>query len=218
MILATILFRRAARRNYRKVRVGGFVDEFRAGGERQRSTRRAGFLTPVAQLQKLQGLRQPLLSRNEYDAVKVASIFTPVVDILGAIATALVVYIGGTAVLGESMTPGVLIAFVLYIDRFFDPIRDLSRRFDTLQSTMAAGSGFSSCSIRRVEVLDAADAREMEAIKGSVRFENVSFHYSMIRHWSWMESIWTCVLVRRSHWWVRRSGQDDDRQTAHTLP
>jgi ATP-binding cassette, subfamily B, multidrug efflux pump len=71
-----------------------------------------------------------------------------------------------------------LIAFVLYIDRLFDPIRDLSRRFDTLQSTMAGGERILELLNTPVEVRDAEDAREMEPIVGNVRFENVSFHYS----------------------------------------
>ncbi|HLF75237.1 MAG TPA: ABC transporter ATP-binding protein, partial [Anaerolineales bacterium] len=112
------------------------------------------------------------------DAARLASVFTPIVEVLGAVATALVVYIGGTAVLGESITAGVLIAFVLYIDRLFDPIRDLSRRFDTLQSTMAGGERILELLHTPVEVQDAEDAAEMPAIRGDVRFEAVSFHYS----------------------------------------
>jgi ATP-binding cassette subfamily B multidrug efflux pump len=111
------------------------------------------------------------------DAARVASRFTPIVDVLGAVATALVVYVGGTAVLGESISPGDLIAFVLYIDRLFDPIRDLSRRFDTLQSTMAGGERILELLHTPVDVQDAADAVEMGPIRGDVRFENVQFHY-----------------------------------------
>jgi len=81
-------------------------------------------------------------------------------------------------VLGETMTPGVLIAFVLYIDRLFDPIRDLSRRFDTLQSTMAGGERILELLHTPVEVQDAEDAKEMESVRGEVRFEDVQFHYS----------------------------------------
>ena len=72
----------------------------------------------------------------------------------------------------------MLVAFVLYIDRFFDPIRDLSRRYDTLQSTMAGGERILALMDTEVEVRDAEDAREMDAIEGAVRFENVSFNYS----------------------------------------
>jgi ABC-type multidrug transport system fused ATPase/permease subunit len=76
------------------------------------------------------------------------------------------------------MTAGVLIAFVLYIDRLFDPIRDLSRRFDTLQSTMAGGERILELLHTPIEVQDAEDAGELGAVFGDVRFENVSFHYS----------------------------------------
>ncbi len=178
MVLATILFRRAARRNYRKVRAAvswtNSVLAENVNGVRvvqafsRQSHNYANFKDFV---------NRYFLERS-LDAAKVASIFTPIVDVLGAIATALVVYLGGTAVLGESMTAGVLIAFVLYIDRLFDPIRDLSRRFDTLQSTMAGGERILELLNTPVEVQDGEDAREMGAIQGDVRFENVSFHYS----------------------------------------
>jgi len=178
MVLATIFFRRAARRNYRKVRAAvswtNSVLAENVNGVRvvqafsRQSHNYANFKDFV---------NRYFLERS-LEAARVASIFTPIVDVLGAIATALVVYIGGTAVLGESMTAGVLIAFVLYIDRLFDPIRDLSRRFDTLQSTMAGGERILELLNTPVEVQDANDAREMGAVHGDVRFENVSFHHS----------------------------------------
>jgi ATP-binding cassette, subfamily B, multidrug efflux pump len=178
MVLATILFRQAARRNYRKVRAAvswtNSVLAENVNGVRvvqafsRQSHNYANFRDYV---------NRYFLERS-LDAAKVASIFTPIVDVLGAIATALVVYIGGTAVLGETITAGVLIAFVLYIDRLFDPIRDLSRRFDTLQSTMAGGERILELLNTPVEVRDAEGASEMGAILGDVRFESVSFHYS----------------------------------------
>jgi ATP-binding cassette subfamily B protein/subfamily B ATP-binding cassette protein MsbA len=178
MVVATVLFRQAARRNYRKVRAAvswtNSVLAENVNGVRvvqafsRQSHNYANFKDYV---------NRYFLERS-LDAAKVASVFTPIVDVLGAIATALVVYLGGTAVLGESMTAGVLIAFVLYIDRLFDPIRDLSRRFDTLQSTMAGGERILELLNTPVEVQDAEDAREMGTIRGDVRFEAVSFHYS----------------------------------------
>ena len=178
MIIATILFRRAARRNYRKVRAAvSWTNSVLAEN-----------VNGVRVVQAFSRQRHNYVNFRDYvnryflerslDAAKVASVFTPIVDVLGAIATAVVVYLGGTAVLGESITAGVLIAFVLYIDRLFDPIRDLSRRFDTLQSTMAGGERILELLNTPVEVQDAPDAYEMEPIHGHVRFENVSFHYS----------------------------------------
>ena len=178
MILATILFRRAARRNYRKVRAAvSWTNSVLAENVNGVRVVQA-FSRQSHNYKNFHDYVNRYFLERSLDAAKVASVFTPIVDVLGAIATAVVVYLGGTAVLGESMTAGVLIAFVLYIDRLFDPIRDLSRRFDTLQSTMAGGERILELLNTPVEVQDAADAREMGRIHGDVRFESVSFHYS----------------------------------------
>ena len=178
MVWATVAFRKAARQNYRKVRAAvSWTNSVLAEN-----------VNGVRVVQAFSRQEHNHLNFKDYvnryyletslDAAKTASVFTPVVDVLGALATAVVVYVGGRYVLGESITPGVLVAFVLYIDRFFEPIRDLSRRFDTLQSTMAGGERILELLNTPVEVQDAPDAREMESITGDVRFEDVQFHYS----------------------------------------
>jgi ATP-binding cassette, subfamily B, multidrug efflux pump len=178
MVIATILFRRAARRNYRKVRAAvSWTNSVLAENVNGVRVVQAFSRQPINYKNFRDYVNRYFLERS-LDAAKVASIFTPVVDILGAIATALVIYIGGMMVLGETMTAGALVAFVLYIDRLFDPIRDLSRRFDTMQSTMAGGERILELLNTPVEVQDAEDANEMRPISGDVRFENVSFHYS----------------------------------------
>src|SRR5512138_1082250 len=178
MIIATIVFRRAARRNYRKVRAAvSWTNSVLAENVNGVRVVQA-FSRQAHNYETFRNYVNRYFLERSLDAAKVASVFTPVVDVLGAIATAVVVYLGGTAVLGESITAGVLIAFVLYIDRLFDPIRDLSRRFDTLQSTMAGGERILELLNTPVEVQDADGAREMTPIRGDVGFENVSFHYS----------------------------------------
>jgi ATP-binding cassette, subfamily B, multidrug efflux pump len=178
MVLATVLFRKVARKNYRKVRAAvswtnSVLAENVNGVRVVQAFSRQGH-----NYNYFSGFVNRYFLETSMDAARVAALFTPVVDVLGALATALVVYIGGTAVLGESITAGVLIAFVLYIDRFFEPIRDLSRRFDTLQSTMAGGERILELLNTPVEVQDAENAREMPPVTGAVRFENISFHYS----------------------------------------
>ncbi len=178
MVVATILFRRAARRNYRRVRAAvSWTNSVLAENVNGVRVVQA-FSRQSHNYKNFKDYVNRYFLETSIDAAKTASLFTPIVDVLGAIATALVVYLGGTAVTGESMTAGVLIAFVLYIDRLFDPIRDLSRRFDTLQSTMAGGERILELLNTPVEVRDEENAREMGAILGDVRFEKVSFHYS----------------------------------------
>ncbi|MEW6285513.1 MAG: ABC transporter ATP-binding protein [Chloroflexota bacterium] len=178
MALATIFYRNLARRNYRRVRAAiSWTNSVLAENVNGVRVVQA-FSRQAHNFSNFKDYVNRYFLETSLDAAKVASAFTPVVDVLGAMATALVVYVGGTAVLGESITPGVLIAFVLYIDRLFDPIRDLSRRFDTLQSTMAGGERILELLNTPIEVRDAADAVEMPPIVGEVHFENVSFHYS----------------------------------------
>src|SRR5215216_4174352 len=178
MVVATILFRQAARRNYRKVRAAvSWTNSVLAENVNGVRVVQA-FSRQSHNYENFKEYVNRYFLETSIDAAKTAALFTPIVDVLGAIATALVVYLGGIAVLGESMTAGVLIAFVLYIDRLFDPIRDLSRRFDTLQSTMAGGERILELLHTPIEVQDAENAGEMKPVVGDVRFENVSFHYS----------------------------------------
>jgi len=178
MVLATIIFRKAARQNYRKVRAAvSWTNSVLAENVNGVRVVQA-FSRQERNHENFRGYVNRYFLETSLDAAKVASVFTPIVDVLGAIATAIVVYVGGRYVLGESITPGVMVAFVLYIDRFFDPIRDLSRRFDTLQSTMAGGERILELLSQPVEVRDADNAQEMRPIVGEVRFEDVQFHYS----------------------------------------
>lgn len=178
MVWATVAFRKAARKNYRKVRAAvSWTNSSLAENVNGVRVVQA-FSRQSHNYETFSGYVNRYYLERNLDAARVASLFTPVIDLLGAAATALVVYVGGTAVLGESITAGVLIAFILYIDRFFEPIRDLSRRFDTLQSTMAGGERILELLDTPIEVRDEANARDMQPITGGVRFENVSFHYS----------------------------------------
>ena len=178
MVGATMLYRRRARVAYRRVRAAiSWVNSVLAeniNGIRvvQAFSRQAHNYANYSQYTNRYHLQTYLR------AARVAASFLPIVDVLGALSTAAIVYLGGTAVLGQSLTAGVLVAFVLYISRFFDPIRDLSRRFDTLQSTMAGGERLLGLLDTEVEVQDEADALELGPISGAVRFEKVSFHYS----------------------------------------
>ena len=178
MVLITILFRRASRAAYRKVRAAvSWVNSVLA--ENVNGVRVVQAFS--RQKQNYEHFRDYVNRYHLERAVataKISSIFSPSVDILGAIATGLVVWLGGTAVLGQTITAGVLVAFILYIDRFFEPIRDLSRRYDALQSTMIGWERIMGLLDTKVEVQDAPQAVELPIIRGDVAFENVSFHYS----------------------------------------
>ena len=178
MILITILFRRASRAAYRKVRAAiSWVNSVLA--ENVNGVRVVQAFS--RQKQNYEHFRDYVNRYHLERAIataRISSVFSPSVDILGAIATGLVVWLGGTAVLGQTISAGVLVAFILYIDRFFDPIRDLSRRYDALQSTMIGWERIMGLLDTPVEVRDAPGAKELPVLQGEVSFEHVSFHYS----------------------------------------
>jgi ATP-binding cassette, subfamily B, multidrug efflux pump len=113
------------------------------------------------------------------DAARLAATFFPAVDVLGSIAVALVVAYGAFARPG-SFSPGQLTAFALLVDRFFDPIRELSRRYSQLLSTMAASERVFELLDLAPEVPDAPDAEVLPPILGHVRFEDVVFAYGEV--------------------------------------
>lgn len=111
-------------------------------------------------------------------AGRIVSAFIPVVDTISALATGLVIVAGGIFVINEEMTVGVLVAFIALIARFFTPIQQLTRFYNQLQSTMAAGEKIFELLDEPVEVTDRPDARKLPRITGRVEFDGVTFGYS----------------------------------------
>lgn len=184
MAVATLVFKKYARQNYRQVRAAiSWVNSVLA--ENINGVR---VVQAFSREQVNYRYFRDVVNQNNLDAnlraARIASAFPAVIDLLGGIAIALVVWLGGMAILGshlggvDPITPGILVAFLLYINRFFDPIRDLSRRYDSFQSTMAGGERIFALMDAPVEVQDAPDAIQLPIIQGEVRFEEVSFYYS----------------------------------------
>ena len=121
------------------------------------------------------------LNRENLDAHIQASRLTallfPSVTLVGAIATAIVLYVGGQMVLGLALSVGQLVTFIGLIDRFFMPLRDLSQRYNTLQAAMASGERIFDVIDAEVDVEDAPDAYELPQIAGRVVYDNVRFGY-----------------------------------------
>jgi ATP-binding cassette subfamily B protein/subfamily B ATP-binding cassette protein MsbA len=178
MVIATIAFRKQARENYRRVRSAiSWVNSVLA--ENINGVR-------VVQAFSRQEVNyhyfKDTVNKNNLDtnlgAARIAAAYPSIIDFLGSLSTALIVWLGGAAVLGAKVTPGVLVAFILYISRFFEPIRDLSRRYDSFQSTMASSERIFGLLDTQIEVEDAQDAIELPTIRGEVSFEDVYFNYS----------------------------------------
>jgi len=106
-----------------------------------------------------------------------SAVFFTGVDFLGSLATALVVGVGGWLVIGDSLTAGTLVAFVLYVDRFFEPIRELAQRYNTFQATMTGCERVFALLDTEPDLQDAPAAYALPAITGRVAFTGVTFRY-----------------------------------------
>jgi ATP-binding cassette subfamily B protein len=104
--------------------------------------------------------------------------YFPSVELLSAVATAGILIYGGTQVnAGEGVTIGVLAAFLLYLQNFFDPIQQLSQLYTTYQAGMAALDKVFELLDEEPEVVERPDAIDLPRLRGEIRFENVSFAY-----------------------------------------
>jgi ABC-type multidrug transport system fused ATPase/permease subunit len=110
-------------------------------------------------------------------AMTLSFIFLPSIEFLGMLATAIVLWFGGQAVTNGTVTLGVLVAFLSYVTRFFQPIQELSQIYTTLQSAMAGGEQVLKLLNTEPTVADLPHAQEMPPIKGRVDFDHVTFRY-----------------------------------------
>src|SRR5690606_37799086 len=116
--------------------------------------------------------------RSHLRAAKFAQVTVPIVDTLTGVAMAIVIVAGGQMVLNGALDIGVMVAFLFYIQRFFDPIRSLTMQYSVMQRAMASGQRITEVLDVPVEVADKPDAIDLPAdMDGSVEFRNVTFGY-----------------------------------------
>jgi ABC-type multidrug transport system fused ATPase/permease subunit len=110
-------------------------------------------------------------------AVKFEAVMMPMINILTGISFAIVLIVGGFQVLDGVMSVGFLMSFLMYVQRFFDPILELSMQYTQLQRAMASGARIFELLDVEPEIQDSPGAIELPPIKGEIRFENVDFGY-----------------------------------------
>ncbi len=106
------------------------------------------------------------------------SIFWPLVEVLASLAMALVVWYGGARALMDQVTFGVLLAFIQYVRQFFNPIRGLSEKYNTLQSALASSERIFGVLDTPKEVMETKDPVILENVSGKIEFRDVNFWYN----------------------------------------
>lgn len=176
MVGATMIYARHAKRAYRETRaavaevVGDLAED-------------------LAGMRVIQAFAQEDATQERFDevnrsnrdahvrAMSLSFTFMPAVQFLGTVATAIVLWFGGRAVANETLTLGVMIAFLSYVTRFFQPIQELSQLYTTMQTAMAGGERVLQLLDTKPGVPDKEDAPEMPPVKGRVELRDVTFAY-----------------------------------------
>jgi ATP-binding cassette subfamily B protein len=176
MGLATAWFRSRSNHAYRRVRerlglVTATLAEDISGMRVVQSFTRE----PTSQT-TFRGVNQRYRDSN-YETVVLNGIYFPAVDILSAVATAIVLGFGGWLVVDGDMTAGTLVAFLLYLANFFDPVQQLSQLYNTFLSATAALDRITTVLDEEPDIVDEPDARPLERAQGHVRFDHVRFGY-----------------------------------------
>ncbi|MER8547925.1 ABC transporter ATP-binding protein/permease [Mesorhizobium sp. M1169] len=120
--------------------------------------------------------------RTHLIAAKYALVMVPIVDGLTGLAMAAVIVVGGSMVMNGRIDVGVLVAYLFYIQRFFDPIRSLTLQYSVMQRAMASGKRLTDVLDVKIDVQDKPNAEVLSPeMDGSVEFRDVTFGYNPSR-------------------------------------
>ena len=106
------------------------------------------------------------------------SLFSPMIEVCGSLALAVIIWYGGGEYLQATMTAGTLIAFIQYSQRFFWPIRELSEKYTIFQNAMASSERIFDLMDTQPTIVSPTPAKEVGALNGEIEFRNVWFAYN----------------------------------------
>jgi ATP-binding cassette subfamily B protein len=177
LFYGTFLFRRKVRDAYRDVRfhlarLNSYMQEHVTGMN----------VVQIFNKQKDELKKFSLINKDHTGAnirsIFYYAVFYPGVEILSSIAFALIIWYGGGQVIQGYMTIGVLFAFIQYTEMFFRPIRDLSEKYNIMQTAMASSERIFKLLDNETLVLNPENPIPIKKVAGAVEFKNVWFAYN----------------------------------------
>jgi len=181
LLLIMVLWARAARVAFMQTRISisalyGNLAESISGVRAIQSMSREG-----ENSKRFDRLNVENRNTNNYAAF-LSSAVMPVIEICVALATAGVLMVGGIRAINADIVDvatlfGVLTAFVVYVTRFFDPIRELVMQYTMFQRAMSGGERIFEVLDTKARIVDKEDAIELDDVEGRVDFDHVDFHY-----------------------------------------
>jgi ATP-binding cassette subfamily B protein len=175
IILVSAWFRRGARITYRQVRariaaINAFLQEHISGMATVQLFNRAD--AEAAKFDALNGRHRDA----NLDSIFYYAVFYPVIELIETVGVALIVWYGGGQVIRGTLSIGALIAFFTYSQRFYEPISDLSEKYNILQAAMAASERIFKLLDTKVQIADSGQ-REVGELR-TIEFRNVFFAYN----------------------------------------
>lgn len=176
MVLILVIWQKYARKAFMRVRmaisvVNAGLQENISGAKVIQSLSREN-----ENYRRFDNLNEANLDAN-LSAGRLAAGILPMIELLMGGATALIIIYGGSQAIAGELLLGQLVGFILYVQRFFEPIRNLAMQYTQLQRAMAGGQRIFEVLDSEPEIVDAPDAVDMPDIKGDIVFENTSFEY-----------------------------------------
>lgn len=117
-----------------------------------------------------------LMKANQRE-IFIFSIFRPSMEVIKSLGIALLIWYGGGQLLRQGIEFGVLIAFISYLKRFFQPINDLTEKYNILQSAMASSERIFQLMDKDTDIPEPTEPIFPEVFKGEIEFKNVWFAY-----------------------------------------
>jgi ABC-type multidrug transport system fused ATPase/permease subunit len=176
IIAVTIIFRNMARKVFRDLRAKVALIN-------------SAFGETIAGIRIIQVFRRERLNRRifgelnlkNFEAgvrqIKIFAVFMPLIELLSAVALGMIIWYGGLSVLDETMTLGAVVAFIGYMRKFFQPIRDLAEKFNILQSSMASLERIFNLMDQQSTLPTPPHPLAVPPGPGAMEFDHVSFSY-----------------------------------------
>ena len=177
LLVATLMFRSRSARAYALVRnkigdVSAHLQESISGVRVLQAFRRE-----QGDYERLMVVNAAYRDVN-YRTVVQSGVYFPFVEFLQAAATVIILWYGGHLVTGKALQFGVLIAFIAYLNSFFDPLQQLSQLYNTFQASMAAVQKIYTVLDTDPDMLDAPGAVDLPDIRGGVELRDITFGYN----------------------------------------
>jgi ATP-binding cassette subfamily B protein len=176
LFVATTWFRKGARRGFdmvrtRVARIFAFLQEHISGAQTVQI-----FNAETKSRERFAKINDEHRKAN-IDTIFYYAVFFPLVDFIGAVGIALIIWYGGYRVMGNALTLGALVAFIQYSGFLFQPIRDISDKYNVLQGAVVASHRIFKALDLPIAISTPSQPVKKERAKGRIEFENVWFAY-----------------------------------------